>query len=64
MMTEIANFHSRPATGLARVFRSLHILAVGSGVALYGIGSADLEMRECTYRIVQENSAMVENFLS
>ena len=33
------------------------------GVALHGIGSADLEMRECTDGFVEHNSAMVEDFL-
>ena len=34
-----------------------------SGVALHGIGSADLEMRECPDGFVEHNSAMVEDFL-
>ena len=34
-----------------------------SGVALHGIGSADLEMRECADRVVHHDSAMVEDFL-
>src|SRR5258708_6406171 len=33
------------------------------GVALHGIGPADLEMRECTDWFVHDNSAMVEDFL-
>ena len=33
------------------------------GVALHGVGSADLEMRECTNGFVEYNSAMGEDFL-
>ena len=33
------------------------------GVALDGIGSADLEMRECTDGFVSYNSTVVEDFL-
>ena len=33
------------------------------GVALHGIGSADLEMRECADGFVEHNSTMVEDFL-
>ena len=33
------------------------------GVALHRVGSADLEMRECSDRFVEHNSAMVKNFL-
>jgi hypothetical protein len=32
-------------------------------VALHGIGSADLEMRECSDGFVEHDSAMVEDFL-
>src|SRR5580704_8736454 len=34
-----------------------------SGVALHGIGSADLEMRECSDGFDDYNPAMVEDFL-
>src|SRR5438034_59848 len=33
------------------------------GVALHSIGSAELEMRQCADRFVENDSAMVENFL-
>ena len=33
------------------------------GVALHGIGSADLEMRECADERAKHNSAMVKDFL-
>jgi hypothetical protein len=33
------------------------------GVALHGIGPADLEMRECVDGFVRDHSAMVEDFL-
>src|SRR5713226_5109592 len=33
------------------------------GVALHGIGSTDLEMRECSNGFVEHNTAMVEDFL-
>ena len=33
------------------------------GVALHGIGSADLEMRECADERVKHNSVMVKDFL-
>jgi hypothetical protein len=33
------------------------------GVALYGIGFADLEMRECSDGFIQHNSAVDDDFL-
>ena len=40
------------------------IFRLGFGsVALHGLGSADLEMRECAVERVKHNSAMVKDFL-
>ncbi len=49
------------------VFPECEEILIGSlgfdGVALHSIGSADLEMRECSDGSVEHNSAMVEDFL-
>ena len=50
-----------------RVFPQREEILIGSlgigGVTPHGIGSADLEMRECSDGSVGHNSAMVEDFL-